>query len=60
MQQAANGTREVSENITGVARASGEAGAAASKLLNAANGLSSQSEQLRGAVDSFLGSIRAA
>ena len=60
VQQAANGTRDVSDNITGVARASGEAGAAASKLLNAANGLSSQSEQLRGAVDSFLGSIRAA
>jgi methyl-accepting chemotaxis protein len=60
VQQAADGTRDVSENITGVARASGEAGAAASKLLNAANGLSSQSEQLRGAVDSFLGSIRAA
>ncbi|MDI1265058.1 MAG: methyl-accepting chemotaxis protein [bacterium] len=60
VQQAANGTREVSDNITGVARASGEAGAAASKLLAAATGLSSQSEQLRGAVDGFLGSIRAA
>jgi methyl-accepting chemotaxis protein len=60
VQQAANGTRDVSDNITGVARASGETGAAASKLLNAATGLSSQSEELRGAVDSFLGSIRAA
>ena len=60
VQQAANGTRDVSDNITGVARASGEAGAAASKLLNAATGLSSQSEQLKGAVDSFLDSIRAA
>ena len=60
VQRAAGGTREVSENITGVARASGETGAAAAKLLDAANGLSSQSEQLKGAVDSFLGSIRAA
>ena len=60
VQQAANGTRDVSDNITGVARASSEAGAAASKLLNAATGLSSQSKQLRGAVDGFLHSIRAA
>jgi methyl-accepting chemotaxis protein len=60
VQQAANGTREVSDNIGGVARASSEAGAAASKLLVAATGLSSQSEQLKHAVDSFLGSVRAA
>ena len=60
VQQVANGTREVSENISGVARTSGEAGAAAAKLLDAATGLSSQSDQLKHAVDSFLGSIRAA
>jgi methyl-accepting chemotaxis protein len=60
VQRAASGTREVSENITGVARASGETGAAAAKLLDAATGLSSQSEQLKRAVESFLGSIRAA
>ncbi len=60
VQQAANGTRDVSDNITGVARVSGEAGAAAAKLLDAATGLSSQSDQLKHAVDGFLGSIRAA
>ena len=60
VQQAANGTREVNENIGGVAQASGEIGASASKLLDAANGLSSQSERLKFEVDSFLGSVRAA
>jgi methyl-accepting chemotaxis protein len=60
VQQAANGTREVNENIVGVAQASGEIGASASKLLDAANGLSSQSERLKFEVGSFLGSVRAA
>ncbi|NVN86020.1 MAG: chemotaxis protein [Rhodopseudomonas sp.] len=60
VQQAADGTREVNTNITGVARASSEAGDAASKLLSAATGLSSESDRLRGEVDSFLTSVRAA
>ena len=60
VQQAANGTREVNDNIVGVAKASGELGASASKLLDAANGLSSQSDQLKFEVGSFLGSVRAA
>ena len=38
---------------------SGELGTSASKLLDAANGLSSQSERLKLEVDSFLGSVRA-
>ena len=54
------GTREVNDNIVGVARASNELGTSASKLLDAANGLSSQSERLKLEVDSFLGSVRAA
>jgi methyl-accepting chemotaxis protein len=37
-----------------------EAGIAASKLLEASTGLSSQSEQLKIELDGFLGSIRAA
>jgi methyl-accepting chemotaxis protein len=60
VEQAASGTHEVNSNIQGVARASSEAGAAASNLLQAATGLSSQSEQLRSEVDSFLKSVRAA
>jgi methyl-accepting chemotaxis protein len=60
VQQAANGTSEVNENIVAVARTSSEAGTAASKLLEAANGLSSQSEQLKLEVGSFLSSVRAA
>jgi methyl-accepting chemotaxis protein len=60
VQQAASGTNEVNNNIVAVARTSSEAGAAASKLLQAANGLSSQSEQLKREVASFLSSVRAA
>jgi methyl-accepting chemotaxis protein len=50
----------VKENILGVIQAASEVGIAASKLLEASNGLSSQSEQLTIEVNSFLGSIRAA
>jgi methyl-accepting chemotaxis protein len=60
VQQAASGTSEVNNNIVGLARTSGEAGAAASRLLQAANGLSSRSEQLTFEVNGFLGSVRAA
>jgi methyl-accepting chemotaxis protein len=60
VQQAASGTREVDENIAGVAEASGEIGQSASRLHEAATGLSTQSEMLKGEVDRFLGSIRAA
>jgi methyl-accepting chemotaxis protein len=58
--QAATGTRDVSENILGVTQAADEAGIAASKLLEASNGLSSQSQRLKVEVNSFLESIRAA
>ena len=60
VQQAADGTRDVNDNILSVTRASDEAGKAAAKLLNAANGLSSQSERLKSEVDSFLGSLQVA
>jgi methyl-accepting chemotaxis protein len=60
VQQAANGTHEVDSNIAGVAQASSHIGDAASKLLEAATGLSSQSERLKSEVDSFLQSVRAA
>jgi methyl-accepting chemotaxis protein len=60
VQQAADGTRNVNDSIVSVSRTSEEAGQAASKLLEAANGLSSQSERLKAEVGSFLGSLNAA
>ena len=60
VQQAASGTREVSSNIQNVTRASDEAGAAASRLLDAANGLSSQSDRLKAEVGGFIASLMAA
>jgi methyl-accepting chemotaxis protein len=60
VQQAASGTSEVNENIVSVARSSSETGQAAAKLLQAATGLSTQSEQLKLEVEGFLKSVRAA
>src|SRR5262249_20159574 len=58
--EAANSTRKVRHNIQSVPRASDEAGAASSRLHDAANGLSSQSERLKSEVGSFLASLNAA
>jgi methyl-accepting chemotaxis protein len=60
VQQAADGTREVSDNIHSVTHASNEASVATSRLIDAANGLSSQSNQLKSEVASFLGSLKVA
>jgi methyl-accepting chemotaxis protein len=60
LQQAASGTREVNDNIVSVSKASQQAGAAASKMHEAAAGLSSQSDRLKAEVDGFLGSLRTA
>jgi methyl-accepting chemotaxis protein len=60
VQQASSGTNEVNNNIVGLTRTSSEAGTAASTLAEAANGLSSQAEQLKREVNGFLGSVRAA
>jgi methyl-accepting chemotaxis protein len=60
VQQAADGTKHVSENILSVTHASDGATAATSRLLDAANGLSSQSARLKSEVGSFLGSLRVA
>ena len=60
VQQAADGTREVSDNIHSVTHASNEAGQATARLLDAANGLSSQSGRLKSEVGSFLGSLKVA
>jgi len=59
VQEAANGTRDVSRYIGDVTAASAETGEAAGIVLNEAEGLSKQSAALRGEVDNFLGEIRA-
>ncbi|MCC8941774.1 chemotaxis protein [Bradyrhizobium sp. Arg68] len=60
LQQAADRTREVSKGILSVNQASEQAGKATAQLLDAANGLSSQSEWLKTELDGFLSSLRAA
>jgi methyl-accepting chemotaxis protein len=60
IQQAAAGTRDVSENIAGVTVATNETGSASEVVLSAAGDLTGQAEALRKEVDSFLGKVRAA
>jgi methyl-accepting chemotaxis protein len=60
VQRAAKGTGEVSETIAEITQSAGETGAAAAQVLSAASELSIQSEQLRGEVDKFLATVRAA
>ncbi|WP_257170230.1 methyl-accepting chemotaxis protein [Bradyrhizobium sp. SRS-191] len=60
VQQASEGTRLVSQSMGSVTHASDETGSAASRLLDSANGLSSQSGRLKSEVDQFLRSLRAA
>jgi methyl-accepting chemotaxis protein len=59
VQEAARGTSEVSSNVAGVAEAAKKTGTGAGQVLDAAQHLSQQAETLRGAVDQFLGRIRA-
>jgi len=58
--QAAQGTAEVSSNIGGVTQAAGETGAAATQVMGAAGSLAREAETLRGEVQSFLRTVRAA
>jgi methyl-accepting chemotaxis protein len=60
IQHAAGGTSEVSSNIVGVSTASGEAGAAATKVLDASAALRKEADGLRAEIDAFLVNIRAA
>src|SRR3984893_14523625 len=55
VQQAANGAAEVNDSIVSVSRASDKASKATAKMLQAANGLSAQSDQLKAEVRIFLG-----
>lgn len=57
-QQAAGETTEVNDNISGVSQASGETGAASTQVLDAAKGLSRQSESLKTDVQAFIGQLR--
>ena len=60
VQQTSASTQQVTTNIAGVSQAAGTTGAAAGQVLGAARGLSQQSEQLTGAVNSFVTAVRAA
>jgi methyl-accepting chemotaxis protein len=60
IQEAATGTRDVAENIGVVTSAANETGASAAQVLGSASELARQSDRMRGEVESFLATIRAA
>ena len=60
VQHASHGTRDVSANITDVERGASETGAASSRVLSAAQLLSSDSLRLKLEVEKFLSTVRAA
>ena len=60
VQEAATGTHHVTETIAEVSRGAGETGEAASRLLGAADALSTQAEQLSGDVSQFIQEVKAA
>jgi methyl-accepting chemotaxis protein len=60
VQHAAQGTRQVSSNITDVERGASETGTASSSVLSAAQSLSSDSNRLKLEVRKFLETVRAA
>jgi methyl-accepting chemotaxis protein len=60
VQQAAQGTLQVSVNITDVQRGASETGTASSHVLSAAQSLSLDSNRLKAEVGKFLDSVRAA
>jgi methyl-accepting chemotaxis protein len=60
VQQAAQGTRGVMQNIAGVTQASGQVGTAAELVLGSAGELTKQSDRLKQEVEGFLATVRAA
>lgn len=58
VREAAAGTREVVENVTAITTAAAEAGQASSQVLGAADQLATQSDALKGEVESFLQKLR--
>ncbi len=59
VQQAADGTHAVSENVAGLSEAAGETGRAAQQVLEASSEMSGQANQLREQVGAFLNRVRA-
>jgi methyl-accepting chemotaxis protein len=59
-QEAAKGTREVSNHVADVTSEAAETGSTADHVLDAATGLTSQSSALNGAVQRFLAGVAAA
>ncbi|MGJ4998811.1 methyl-accepting chemotaxis protein [Bradyrhizobium sp. HKCCYLS3077] len=60
VQQTSQSVKDVTATISGVSKAATETGIAASEVLNAADGLSRQAEQLKTEVGSFVEEVRAA
>ncbi len=60
VQNAAQGTAQVASNIADVSGGATATGSAASQVLSSAQSLASQSAHLKGAVDKFLSTVRAA
>ncbi len=58
--EAAKGTQQVASNITDVNRGAGETGSASAQVLSSAQSLSHESNHLKGEVDRFLMTVRAA
>ena len=58
--EAAKGTSHVASNITDVNRGAGETGAASGQVFSAAQSLARESKQLRGEVETFVATVRAA
>jgi methyl-accepting chemotaxis protein len=60
VQQAAEGTTQVANNITDVNRGAAETGAASSQVLSSAQSLSNESNRLKLEMGKFLTTVRAA
>ncbi|MGC2025582.1 MAG: hypothetical protein WA677_12655, partial [Bradyrhizobium sp.] len=60
VQQAAEGTQQVSSHITEVQRGASETGLASSQVLSAAQLLAGESDRLKSQVEKFLNAVRAA
>ena len=58
--RSADGTQEVSTKISGVTKAAADSGDIASAVLDTAGDLSTQSDVLRSAVDSFVNEMKSA
>jgi methyl-accepting chemotaxis protein len=60
VQQAARGTADVATNIVEVRKGAGETGSASEQVLASAQSLARESNKLKGEVDKFLATVRAA